>query len=56
MKIMEKQESNSEKQKEESITKQVLEAVWETIEELTARIAAIFKSDQDDLHDRENGF
>jgi len=39
---------------DESIIKVVVDAACETIEELTNKIASVFKSDQDDLHDREN--
>ena len=42
--------------KDESIVRTVLEAVWDTIEELTNKIASIFWSDDDDLHDSENWF
>lgn len=32
------------------------EFAWDTIEALTNAIASVIKSDDDDLHDRENWF
>ncbi len=34
----------------------IIDTIGDTIEEITNAIASVFGSDQDDLHDRDNGF
>ena len=41
---------------DESIIDAVIDTIGDSIEAITNAIASVFKSDQDDLHDRDNGF
>jgi len=41
---------------DESIIDIVIDAIGDTIEELTNKIASVLKSNDDDLHNPENGF
>ena len=40
----------------EWIIEAIIDTIGDTIEEITNAIASVFGSDQDDLHDRDNGF
>lgn len=51
---MDTQETNTDNEKSSFFN--ALKSLWASIEELTNLIGSILGSDQDDLHDRSNGF